>query len=338
MADPNWAEKGNVQSDRVIWKDSQGNIVSGPDYGGVSLGPFSVGQSTATQYSRVTFENGETWDIPDDGSPAQMVDFNPSMSAAYRAYNKSGGTFNWTDPRDGAEYLMDAQTGQPIRQLSSPIPGYVPSGTQPAQVVGSNTSAPYIVQQLPDGTLNPVPNPNYQAPGSEVMTAAQSAQLALSQAKFEWQKQMDLIANELARGQLSVQQATQKATELHNKMMEQLEQRGQDIGFATQTARAAGDLLASSLPYIAPKGTTTATMETLKGNFTPLPSMSFPFDPGSFIEQMTAKALEKISPYAASITGYKPSDFVAPTLGGTTPTATPSPLPRFIAPSASPAG
>ena len=112
--------KGAIQRDVPIYKDKNGKIVQGPRYGDF----LGMGGEDSKSYSRVTFENGETWDIPEDpNDPTAMSDFNSSMAAAWRAKNPSQ-TAQWSlrEGKDGKTYRVNELTGEALEVKGLPAP------------------------------------------------------------------------------------------------------------------------------------------------------------------------------------------------------------------------
>jgi len=156
--EPNWGAKGNpVNSD--IRTEGQNWIGQG-----------------GKRIQRVLFENGETWDIPDEGD-AKLVDLNPSMASAWRQTHPTD-TGKAPSAWPSSQYITDPKTGEPI---INPQPA---ASSDP----NANTSA-WSVQTRPDGSKVRVneltgdiqPMAGFEAPQEDPETAALKKRLLTAQ-------------------------------------------------------------------------------------------------------------------------------------------------------------
>jgi hypothetical protein len=208
-AEQDWAGKGNPVNSSIRME------------GGWSFGPFGGGQQ---RVQRVLFENGETWDIPDEGEP-QLVDFNSSMNSAWRAQNKapagpsyvsassstpgyfdpttgetrdnpyyqpqaaSSSVDQWQDPQTGAIYNLDAQ-GNKGEMLSSPIAGWIPGyGVQAPSRAAPLSAEDQRLKQL------------------QIQKAEQGLMSPYALAQQQTQEAITAIQQQLARGEITVEEA-----------------------------------------------------------------------------------------------------------------------------------
>ncbi|GEM_PF-4881283 len=199
MGDPNldqeWSDRGEVKSDEVIWKDENGKLTNPP-----SGGLFGIGATHPKRYSRVTFANGETWDIPEDeNDPTNMVDYNASLGNAWRAANKPPIPTTRQGP-DQNEYQWSAETKQ-----WGPAPGMPVSKSKQEEWSTGSTSSPYMLRQKPDGSMEQMPNPNYVPPRESQPPQWRPGEYegtAWQRAQFDYDKQQD----EIKRQQFEQQQ------------------------------------------------------------------------------------------------------------------------------------
>ncbi|MCK9601871.1 MAG: hypothetical protein M0R06_22695, partial [Sphaerochaeta sp.] len=153
MADPR-----EVISRKTVWLDENGQETAPPNAGGL----FGWGATNPTQYEIITYSNGEIWTSTNGQAPVyERTD--PQLAANFRAQQPTepnvtsqwttktdaeGNTWRvneatgekamlfpagssskpvqWEDPATGAQWIIDATTGEKIQQLSPAIPGWTP--------------------------------------------------------------------------------------------------------------------------------------------------------------------------------------------------------------------
>jgi len=122
------------------------------DYRQILIALKPAASATGT-INDVTRGDGSVWRIDAQGKPTQV------LGPGGKALGSNNITTNTTD-----QYVVSVdQTDGHLITVKNP--NYV--APKPGQV-SANTSDPFIVQQNPDGTLNPVKNPNYQPKPTQV--------------------------------------------------------------------------------------------------------------------------------------------------------------------------
>lgn len=147
------------------------------------------------------------------------------------------------------------------------------------------------------------------------ISAAQSA------ANRELQERLAMIEHDLEERKLSVQEAIAKANEEYKRIELELQKetnrltergqevtmRGQDLNFAWNIAGTAADLMKSTMPFMAPKGTAEDLANLMNSFATGQPaqvgvrSAPMPFDPSTWVQNQVAEILKGLSPTAKGI-------------------------------------
>jgi len=96
-----------------------------------------AGQEREAERSVVRIQEiaGHTWGLNRHGQP--IVDYGPVEQEAGATK-----TTRWTDPTSGAEYIVNSETGEIVKQLSGPLPGWVPGRGVPAPAGAGPQRAP----------------------------------------------------------------------------------------------------------------------------------------------------------------------------------------------------
>lgn len=148
---------------RYVWDDgthvdikSEGGTPTRPAtftvVGGTALATLAKQDAKDKEPPKVTTIGGKpfVWDEPSGSfKPAPGL---PSTTEAKPATNKQ------VVQRNGKAYIYDPETGS-----FTPATG-LPDEAQKPATVNTSPSEQYVVQQMPDGTLKQVPNPNYVPP------------------------------------------------------------------------------------------------------------------------------------------------------------------------------
>ncbi len=105
-------------------------------------------------------------------------------------------TDQWQNPEDGSTWIIDQNTGEPIKRLSNPIPGWQPGlGVRwPAQAAQAPQRAPRYPDEEQLAQLN-------------LEKARRDLQAPFALALQQQQEVMDAIQSQLAKGEISIDEA-----------------------------------------------------------------------------------------------------------------------------------
>lgn len=234
-----------------------------------------------------------------------------SLQSDYRqllsAYSSSTKTSTSTvsgKPTD--QYIIVKQPDGSITYEANP-------NYQPPQriVAGGTQSDRYIITQSPDGTLHQSENPNYNPTTQN-----------LEQAKFAWQQAQASIANQLALGKLSLDQASQQLQAQHDQITAQLQNQMDTEKYAESLQK---DLFSPS-GMTNFNGSLGALAKDAGVPFTPVAGVS-----PSLPVQLAQQALSSANPQLAASIGQAtlPGTGGKPASGGP---ASPAPSPAYIPP------
>lgn len=125
------------------------------DPGELPGGLFGSGNYRAKKITRVTYTNGQVYDIDESGK-RRLIEINRGVAAQYKAQNPLSGPTPRTDPF-GNKVTWDPATGTFV-----PAPG-MPTKTEDSWLT-PNTSARYLLRRTPEGSIEQTENPNYKEP------------------------------------------------------------------------------------------------------------------------------------------------------------------------------
>lgn len=300
---------------------NSGQMFAGYDENG---NPVYINMTGAGQYAGGAGASPDT--AAPSGSPV-ATDLDAAIKANRELYartEKSG----WYKDTDGQWY----QSPEYIRALADLDAKYSGLISQKRQSEGAKgrptdmepltdpaTGQPFALRDPATGQIVNLPRSSAASSGGGAAIYAAHLSAQTHAAQLEWEREKFAIQQQFEEHKLTLDQAQAKARQAHERISAQLQaqqnevsQRGQDMNLAGGILSASTSLATAMLPNIVPAGTAQDLADIRQGYVdgkvvnTPARTMSMPFDPESFAAQITARALQGLSPTADAMMANVP--------------------------------